>query len=1186
MNQILNMVLDVIREKYARIAGIAAFCVVIWFAAPLISIGSHAPFVSEFNRLLLILAIVLVWVVYEIIRRKRIAKKDLMLMNEIAGPTQPDRAAVEEARSEEIATLKSKFDEALQLLKKTQPKGKKNKHYLYELPWYVIIGGPGTGKTTLLKNSGLQFPLSDRLGGGAVKGVGGTRDCDWFFTDEAVFLDTAGRYTTQDSFQEVDKFAWKGFLDLLKKTRPRRPINGVLLTMSISELLVRGEDERRQHARELRQRIMELQEVLGHSFPIYMILTKSDLIAGFNDFFADMDQEERSVVWGETFTNDRGRRVEKNIELFEANFEIVLQRMQQRVLKRIQEERDLQRRCFIMSFPRQLTILKPAITAFLRDVFASTRYEVEPFLRGVYLTSATQEGTPIDRMMGVLAGAFGIDRQQAPIFSGRGKSYFINRLLMRVMLPEAELAGTDPKIEQRRRRLRLAACSALLLILASMFTLWSISYYENSNAIAKVEEKLKQYREVPQQWSDGDTALRTILARLNAIAEARGEYPDQSWKMGFGLYQGDKIRAAIDDVYEQRLKADLLPEIVRRLKMNMVEITRAGQTADLGLLHELLRAYLVLGLPNRKDTKLAEASVKKCWEQVFPREPRVVDQLCVHSDHLLNRFRDRIALDEDIVGNAQRKIKAVPLATQIYAHLKNVALADRTYDFRLKEILPHGSSDALVISDGRDIDSVIIPGLYTLQGYKTHFKKQGLELVRQALKEDWVLDRHASRQPANLDLLYDDLQKLYFAEYESLWLKLLSDMKIKKPSGMLDTLRVLDVLSGPDTPLRPLLQAVEKNTCLSSVRADSSDGKTIPPDAAPQSASFLMSGKHDTSSDPVHQLEAKFQRLNQLVQTRGQAPPPIDGVIKNILEVRDVMLRMTGGASGEEQALRFAKERMKGSGAADIIKKADLDFARLPEPLNGWLRSLTSSGLGLTLEKAKTELNTLWRGDVASHYSMCLKGRYPLVKNSRVDATLADFTRFFAPKGILDQFFEAHIKSLVNMSGPKWRPISADNQLFQVSGDVVAQFQNASKIRNAFFPTGETALGVQFQLKPIGVDGSVAGFQINIEGQTVEYAHGPPIPVKIRWPGPDPGAGVVLTFVTSDSRTVSKVEEGPWALFRALEKASIEPAGRNEVFRVTFQADGYKARYELRADSVYNPFKLPELQQFRCPESL
>ncbi|MDJ0806354.1 MAG: type VI secretion system membrane subunit TssM, partial [Gammaproteobacteria bacterium] len=337
-----------------QLLGLIALSAILWFVIPLFTLDEMVLWV----RLGAILFLLLLWLINLVWSKLKARKADQQMMEDIsqAEPATPDLSA------EELQILNERFDEALTVLKKSHDGGRfSGSQYLYELPWFIIIGPPGSGKTTALINSGLKFPLSERFGKDAIRGVGGTRNCDWWFTDDAVLLDTAGRYTTQDSQEALDSSAWLGFLDLLKKHRKRRPINGILVAVSIADLLLQTEEERGLHARAIRNRIQELNERLGVRVPVYMTFTKCDLVAGFSEFFEDLGRDDRTQVWGMSFPLDDKQDQEAPVGLFAEEYDALLQRLNERMISRMHRERDLQRRTQIYGFPQEMASLKASL---------------------------------------------------------------------------------------------------------------------------------------------------------------------------------------------------------------------------------------------------------------------------------------------------------------------------------------------------------------------------------------------------------------------------------------------------------------------------------------------------------------------------------------------------------------------------------------------------------------------------------------------------------------------------------------------------------------------------------------------------------------------------------------------------------------------------------------------------------
>ena len=155
-------------------------------------------------------------------------KRSATLLGETVAPASEEAAA--RASGSEVAVLRKSMLQAITTIKTSKLGLNSGAAALYELPWYMIIGNPAAGKSSAVGHSGLQFPIA---GSKAVQGVAGTRNCDWFFTTDGILLDTAGRYSTVDA----DRAEWFSFLALLRKYRRRAPINGIMICVSVAELM-------------------------------------------------------------------------------------------------------------------------------------------------------------------------------------------------------------------------------------------------------------------------------------------------------------------------------------------------------------------------------------------------------------------------------------------------------------------------------------------------------------------------------------------------------------------------------------------------------------------------------------------------------------------------------------------------------------------------------------------------------------------------------------------------------------------------------------------------------------------------------------------------------------------------------------------------------------------------------------
>jgi type VI secretion system protein ImpL len=605
---------------------LAAFSLVVWFVGDTLVLGSSRPLEAPWQRLALAALAAAAWIGWELARAARARKENERLLAIIAGGEEETDSGVRAAH--EVALLRQRFEKAAAVLKTARFQGPDGeKRYVHELPWYVIIGAPGSGKTTALVNSGLKFPLPGSGAEPGIAGVGGTRNCDWWFTDEAVLLDTAGRYTTQQSDAVADASAWLGFLDLLKRFRPRRPLNGALVTVSVSDLMLWGEDERARYAAHVRERIAELYQRLGVRFPVYLLVTKADLLAGFMEFFGELDAGARAQVWGATFDLAAARSGgEGPGSRFAFEFGELEQRLGAELRSRLQEESDLQRRAAIYRFPQEFHGVGPRLERFIEAVFAGQ--PSAPLVRGVYFTSGTQEGSPIDRVLGTLARGFKLERAAAVASSGTGKSFFLTTLVRQVIFPESGLAGSDASIERRQRQMRLAAYAAIAAVAVALGALWSGLYFDNRERIAATLVKADAAKAALDKAGPiGPGEEARLVAVLDALRDVPGARAAPAGEAaGFGLSQAGKLGSQAARAYRNALSDALLPRLALSLEDDLREKIRNPKARN-GL-EQSLAAYESLYEAKKPEPAALEAAARRVWR--LPEAARAA--LAAHLD--------------------------------------------------------------------------------------------------------------------------------------------------------------------------------------------------------------------------------------------------------------------------------------------------------------------------------------------------------------------------------------------------------------------------------------------------------------------------------------------------------------------------------------------------------------------------
>ena len=1172
----------------------------IWFGGPTLSIDETTPLASQTSRLLAICALAAVFLLFEVFRRWRLERINRRILNDIGGAQRAD------SRSERPGKVREGFMLVCETLRERLGARRRGRRYLDQFAWYVLLGATGSGRSTALSNSGLEFPLETAFSAAPALGSGSdfSEYCAWRITDEAVFIDAPGAFVTQPGPMETTE--WQDLLDCLKSARPRRPLNGVILTLPANRLL--DETLEPEVPDRLRHCLQDMMAHFGTALLVYVLVTKCDTIAGFVDFFSSLDAQERerpvgvalplvepgatlrASLWSARTQADAPSASVRTLTAFAERYRAFIVRLTEWTPTRFAAERQPDSRRRLFAFPQQMQALGAPLEAALRRVFGPSRFRREALLRGVYFCSACQEGPTLDMLTKAHQEAHAL-QPPAPYTHSprRDAAFFFKGFIQDALLPERHLVGADPRLE-RRRLLQLGAAwvAAGVVVGTLCGSLW-LANDRTKQQVGALSEALDVHdaqRAVMPARPDLSQAALAVAPLRRRVAANSPQAGGLQTAARFGaclLRSPVELSARVATAYTLAATTLVRPAVLRDLGQDVTALADEGGPTD--HLRSLFALYLGLSETSHFDSAGLNDWAAEHARGRYPLSPEKQTAITAVVDDAFDGLDTALPLDDNVVAAARERLYSVPPAERLYAQMtkRTGMLAEVSLETELD--VPTAGLFASVYP-GAALPSV--RGYYSEPGFYEHFLPDTPDIILGWRQNDWLL---GPAWPATSDeRLFTALSALYIQDYITAWTAFLDRLTLRPVETTGQALRLMEALLSSDSPLDGLVRMVSDHTVLPLVRgAEQKDASEPPPDGEAEDGNMFAALGNSAEASierqrakwPGTSIRRAFAAYHALQNDKTGDLPGLAEIRAELSRLHDVIAAMANESDSEAAAFDEVRQWVDNPSQTEVGRLRSA-AAPQPGPLRRMLSDLSDQALYLLMTPARTHLEERWQSSVLEECQRALRGRYPIDRQAETVIAPDDFTGFFARDGVINQFFEQHVSPFVVTSGDSWEERSIYGQEVGFSADALAAFRNARAIREAFGLNGAGLGSLEFTLTPAYLDSRATRVTVRTENETFSYRHEPPRRFRMKF------ADEVVEISITDKAGVIHVSrlDGPWAWFRLFDRFQLQPTSIPDHFHLTVSIGGLQASFDITADSTVNPLALSALTDFGCEEHL
>ncbi|MBD3422143.1 MAG: type VI secretion system membrane subunit TssM [Chitinivibrionales bacterium] len=1095
------------------------------------------------------------------------------------------------------------------------------KRVVYQRPWFLLCGQSQSGKSSLLKGCGLHFPVTYPSEADGLM-VQGSEQVQWYFANEAVWIDTPGTYTRDDRRDE-----WQALAVSLAKVRPVRPIDGLAVVVNAQEVLDTDDNGIKTLARRFRQRIDEVISLWGIEFPVYLLFNHTDEIPGFNEYFSDYDAGSSNQILGATIPVEKQRMMPR--VAFAEEFNLLSKTLTNLRIEKLHNEKRGENKRMVCRFSIHFDSMQEKLGALITELFKPSSYIGKPIFRGFYFTSCRSKDDGVERVspqkaevgMTIINHPLNpkkmLDKKDARDSQSDKKnvviSMFVLPLFRKIMVRDTSLVKTTSKRSQLEFLRHYAFVGVIAVVAVVLGIFMKMQRDQSAGLMNEIQKDASTIVTM-----DGQN-LSARYARLDLLRENIVHLQNQSRKITasgklFGFYKGRQLLEELKAAYQKRAHALLVIPAAKYLEYRLRSTANDYGELDgesYSDLYDALKTYLsiseaVASNPRDIDTVFLRASmidaIKRALMNATKRSrlPKQVEtilqnNLGLYLQMLKKQEHHPIQENQRLVVAARRRLQRLPSAQNLYETVIN----------RIKTEVPSLTLDKILERQGEGLlkSEQAISRVYTQEGWN-HFVSDAItDAGSDPFKIDWVIGLTEDQVPESMldkKKLRNDMILAYCEDTKNRWLAFLSSVTIEPFGDLSRCSRMLQKLAGDQSEVRTLLEAVAEYSFIKQESEGGGEGKKILDGASKLRATKKYAKKAEKASDAASSFSfgsrrGPFESLIEALDPLRAFARSSKGALSGFQGYSDRLLSLVEKLElvkeqGEDKAISI----FDGSEDDPLLsswRSTGNELGTMPVEIAEAIRPLlllpvTYTGRAASEVLTKV-LNSRWQSEIVKPFTSRFSGHYPFSQKGD-DASFEDVMEFFRPStGAFWGFHERILSSYLVKTSSGWMVRSLGSLELGFNPMLATTLSQAERIRDVFFKQDGTLRTMSITFSPSSFNKQSAKLEVN--GQVFDLQPGGSS-VRLNWPVESPTQQASLKVIVDEDFTQDIVFNGPWGFMKLISAARIN----------TINASAFMAKWQVNVQNTYviqqnyrvqvggadHPFEKDLFADFDCPTEL